>query len=100
MLGYRGIPYKRIDGTMPLCKRNEALRAFQHDDEIRVILVSITCGGAGWVYLLYNLQSIFDQRLVLTSPLALGHIFSSHTGIPWLKNKPFVVSTESAKSVL
>ncbi|RFU23988.1 hypothetical protein B7463_g12351, partial [Scytalidium lignicola] len=47
MLNHRGIPYTRIDGKMSLPKRNEALRAFQNDDSVRVILVSITCGGAG-----------------------------------------------------
>jgi SWI/SNF-related matrix-associated actin-dependent regulator of chromatin subfamily A3 len=47
MLNDRGIPYTRIDGQTSLSKRNEALRAFQLDDSIRVILVSITCGGAG-----------------------------------------------------
>jgi SWI/SNF-related matrix-associated actin-dependent regulator of chromatin subfamily A3 len=41
------IPYVRIDGKTSLAKRSEALHAFQHDDSIRVILVSITCGGAG-----------------------------------------------------
>jgi SWI/SNF-related matrix-associated actin-dependent regulator of chromatin subfamily A3 len=47
MLKDRGIPYSKIDGKTSLPKRNEALRAFQSDDSVRVILVSITCGGAG-----------------------------------------------------
>ena len=47
MLNDRGITYTRIDGQTSLPKRSEALRAFQRDDSIRVILVSITCGGAG-----------------------------------------------------
>jgi SWI/SNF-related matrix-associated actin-dependent regulator of chromatin subfamily A3 len=47
MLNDKGIPYARIDGKASLPKRTEALRAFQSDDCVRVILVSITCGGAG-----------------------------------------------------
>lgn len=43
------LAYTRIDGKTPLTKRTEALRAFQQQDNIRVILVSITCGGAGYV---------------------------------------------------
>ncbi|KAM0314130.1 hypothetical protein ACHAO8_004916 [Botrytis cinerea] len=47
MLSDQGIRYTRIDGTMPLSRRNEALGAFKNEDTVRVILVSITCGGAG-----------------------------------------------------
>lgn len=47
MLNNQGISYTRIDGTMSLSKRNEALGAFKNKDTVRVILVSITCGGAG-----------------------------------------------------
>jgi SWI/SNF-related matrix-associated actin-dependent regulator of chromatin subfamily A3 len=43
------LAYTRIDGKMPLTKRTEALHAFQQHDNTRVILVSITCGGAGYV---------------------------------------------------
>jgi SNF2 family DNA or RNA helicase len=47
MLNETGIPYTRIDGKTSLRKRGEALSSFQNDDSTRVILVSITCGGAG-----------------------------------------------------
>lgn len=48
MLDDKGIRHSRIDGKMSLSKRNEALRAFQSNDSaVRIILVSITCGGAG-----------------------------------------------------
>ncbi|KAF7898729.1 hypothetical protein EAF00_005175 [Botryotinia globosa] len=47
MLDNQGISHTRIDGTMSLSKRNEALDAFKNNDKFRVILVSITCGGAG-----------------------------------------------------
>jgi len=43
----RGILYTRVDGKMPLAKRTDSLRSFQTDASLRVILVSITCGGAG-----------------------------------------------------
>jgi SNF2 family DNA or RNA helicase len=51
MLDKYGIGYTRIDGKTTLLKRAEAFGLFQHDDNIRVILVSITCGGTGSVLL-------------------------------------------------
>ncbi len=42
-----GMLYTRVDGKMPLAKRTDALQSFQTDPSLRVILVSITCGGAG-----------------------------------------------------
>ncbi|PVH71620.1 hypothetical protein DL98DRAFT_471471 [Cadophora sp. DSE1049] len=47
MLDDSRIPYARFDGKMSPAKRTEALRTFQRDPSVRVILVSITCGGAG-----------------------------------------------------
>jgi SWI/SNF-related matrix-associated actin-dependent regulator of chromatin subfamily A3 len=47
MLVDQGITYSRIDGKTPLRARNQAVHTFQTDDSVRVILVSITCGGAG-----------------------------------------------------
>ena len=47
MLDDRGIPYTRIDGKTSLARRAEALQNFHKDGTLRVILVSITCGGAG-----------------------------------------------------
>ncbi|PQE05652.1 SNF2 family domain-containing protein [Rutstroemia sp. NJR-2017a BBW] len=47
MLNHTGITHTRIDGKTSLPKRSEALQAFQHNDSVRVILVSITCGSAG-----------------------------------------------------
>ncbi|KAG4441377.1 hypothetical protein IFR05_003134 [Cadophora sp. M221] len=41
------IRYTRVDGQLSPSKRNEAIRKFQEDPSIQVILVSITCGGAG-----------------------------------------------------
>ncbi|KAM3087189.1 hypothetical protein ACMFMG_001293 [Clarireedia jacksonii] len=39
------IKYSRIDGQLSSNKRNTAIRKFQEDLSVRVILVSITCGG-------------------------------------------------------
>lgn len=47
MLNDRNIPYTRIDGKTSLPKRTEALQNFQNEQTLRVILVSIICGGAG-----------------------------------------------------
>ncbi|KAH7308821.1 SNF2 family N-terminal domain-containing protein [Rhexocercosporidium sp. MPI-PUGE-AT-0058] len=47
MLDDSGILYTRIDGRTSLSKRTRALRSFEKDNSLRVILVSITCGGAG-----------------------------------------------------
>ncbi|KUJ09951.1 uncharacterized protein LY89DRAFT_675458 [Mollisia scopiformis] len=42
-----GISYTRIDGQHSGERREEAIQKFQTDASIQVILVSITCGGAG-----------------------------------------------------
>ncbi|KAL3427322.1 alpha-mannosyltransferase [Phlyctema vagabunda] len=47
MLNHHNIPFTRIDGKMNLKKRTIALDEFQKNEALRVILVSITCGGAG-----------------------------------------------------
>jgi SWI/SNF-related matrix-associated actin-dependent regulator of chromatin subfamily A3 len=47
MLNDCGIAYTKIDGKTSLPKRTAALKAFRNDESLRVILVSITCGGAG-----------------------------------------------------
>jgi SWI/SNF-related matrix-associated actin-dependent regulator of chromatin subfamily A3 len=49
MLKHHGICNTRIDGKTGLPKRSEALQFFARDDSLRVILVSIRCGGAGYV---------------------------------------------------
>jgi len=41
------ISYTRLDGKMSSEKRTSNIRQFQCDPNIQVILVSITCGGAG-----------------------------------------------------
>ncbi|PMD44628.1 hypothetical protein L207DRAFT_421525 [Hyaloscypha variabilis F] len=47
ILDVNDITYTRIDGKTSLVKRAECMRLFQTDDTVRVILVSITCSGAG-----------------------------------------------------
>ena len=49
LLKQASISYTRIDGQHSGDRREEAIQKFQTDDTIQVILVSITCGGAGYV---------------------------------------------------
>ncbi|KIW21375.1 hypothetical protein PV08_01955 [Exophiala spinifera] len=41
------ISYVRIDGSLSGTRREEAIQKFQTEDSVRIILVSITCGGTG-----------------------------------------------------
>jgi hypothetical protein len=50
-----GIQYVRIDGKVPVKKRGHVLLQFQNDPNIRVILVTVSCGACGSVFL-YNLR--------------------------------------------
>ncbi|TVY46997.1 putative SWI/SNF-related matrix-associated actin-dependent regulator of chromatin subfamily A member 3-like [Lachnellula occidentalis] len=47
LLRAKSISYTRIDGRHSGAKREDAIQKFQTDESIQVILVSITCGGAG-----------------------------------------------------
>lgn len=47
MLKHNNLRFTRIDGDMSLSKRKQSLSDFQENNCIRIILVSITCGGAG-----------------------------------------------------
>ncbi|EXJ84685.1 hypothetical protein A1O3_05355 [Capronia epimyces CBS 606.96] len=48
LLRQRGtIPYARIDGSLSRTRREQEIQRFQTDDSVRVILVSIICGGTG-----------------------------------------------------
>jgi SWI/SNF-related matrix-associated actin-dependent regulator of chromatin subfamily A3 len=49
LLQHTTIPYARIDGNLSGSRREQAIQRFQTDDSVRVILVSITCGGTGYV---------------------------------------------------
>lgn len=51
MLDAHGIAYMRINGKTSLPQRPQAMKLFQEEDGIRVMLVSITCGGAGYAHL-------------------------------------------------
>ncbi|GAW11333.1 hypothetical protein ANO14919_006770 [Xylariales sp. No.14919] len=44
-----GIRCVRIDGSVPPLQREQTIRKFQADEEIKVILVTISCGGVGQV---------------------------------------------------
>ncbi|KAF8860511.1 hypothetical protein BDZ45DRAFT_619499 [Acephala macrosclerotiorum] len=47
VLNRASIRFTRVDGQLSPDKRADAIRRFQTTDGVRVILVSITCGGAG-----------------------------------------------------
>ncbi len=42
-----GIKPVRIDGSVPLAERERALEQLRSDDEVKVILISVSCGGVG-----------------------------------------------------
>lgn len=46
-LDAKEIRYVRIDGSMSLPKREASLRQFRENDDIKVILMTISCGGVG-----------------------------------------------------
>jgi SNF2 family DNA or RNA helicase len=58
LLKEAGIQYTRIDGQRSGGKRDEANEKFQNDKSVLVILVSITCGGAGYVTFFLNLRNL------------------------------------------
>lgn len=60
------ISYTRIDGQHSGGKREVAIQKFQTDSTIQVILVSITCGGAGFV-----LSKHCKFKFQLTAPRSL-----------------------------
>ena len=47
LLSRASIAYTRLDGQLSADKRVEAIRQFQNECSIQVILVSISCGGVG-----------------------------------------------------
>jgi len=50
-LAYPGIIFTRYDGRMSKVKRDSALYGFSHNAAVKVILISITCGGQGYVFI-------------------------------------------------
>lgn len=69
LLDTHNIPYTRIDGKISLSKRKDALLEFETNTALRVILVSITCGGAGSVriFSIPKCLNSDNQSLDLTS---------------------------------
>jgi SNF2 family DNA or RNA helicase len=49
LLQHTKIQYTRIDGNVSGSRREQAIQQFETDDPVRVILVSIACGGTGYV---------------------------------------------------
>jgi hypothetical protein len=68
MLADSGIKYTRIDGKTTLPKRTEAVQSFQADPSLRVILVSITCGGAGYVDYSLTVVSLLTYADLISLP--------------------------------
>jgi SWI/SNF-related matrix-associated actin-dependent regulator of chromatin subfamily A3 len=54
-----GIQFTRIDGKLSGDSRDMAIQKLETDENIKVILVSITCGGTGYV-------SLFSQSIALS----------------------------------
>lgn len=46
-LEYYRIRFVRIDGKVATKKRDQLIQTFQSDPEIRVILITISCGACG-----------------------------------------------------
>jgi len=46
-LDAKGIRYVRIDGSLSPSKRDANLKLFREDDAVKVILMTISCGGVG-----------------------------------------------------
>lgn len=49
LLREAGIKFTRIDGKLSGDQREKAIHEFDKDESVKAILVSITCGGTGYV---------------------------------------------------
>lgn len=47
MLGGRGIPYLRVDGSLPPHERAAVLHQFQHAKESVILLMTFSTGAVG-----------------------------------------------------
>jgi len=81
MLDAHGIAYTRIDGKTSLLKRSEAIGLFEKEGRLRVLLVSITCGGAGYSSILLPGEPGTNHLLDLILQQHRERICSSLTGI-------------------
>jgi SWI/SNF-related matrix-associated actin-dependent regulator of chromatin subfamily A3 len=78
LLKEAGIKFTRIDGKQSGDQRDLAVHKLETDEEIKIILVSITCGGTG-----YDFSPACDARYYetpLTTPQARSH--SCISGLP------------------
>lgn len=41
------LPYTRVDGTMPIKHRQQALKSFKESSHLQVLLMSLRCGSTG-----------------------------------------------------
>ena len=51
------LSYTRIDGTMPVKQRQQALKFFKEDSHVQVILMSLRCGSTG--YATFSIVEVF-----------------------------------------
>ncbi|KAH7355343.1 hypothetical protein BKA65DRAFT_593362 [Rhexocercosporidium sp. MPI-PUGE-AT-0058] len=82
MLQNFSILHARVDGKTSLLRRQEALHSFEVDDSIRVILVSITCGGTGLSLTAASRQIIeLQKRKKLLAKVMFGSDPMEESGI-------------------
>ena len=60
-LRYAEIEYVRIDGKVPTSSRTQLLEKYRNDSNVRVMLITTSCGAVGYVHFALLL------RLSLTS---------------------------------
>jgi len=48
LLNRQGIPFVQLDGSLPLCARQEALSKFENDPRISVLLMTLGTGAVGF----------------------------------------------------
>lgn len=65
------MPYARLDGSMPLAKRQRALEDFTRKPNVRVMLLSLKAGGLGLTLTAANVRGSDDSWC--THRNSLGH---------------------------
>lgn len=50
-LSQAGIPALRFDGKVPQKERQSVVDRFRHDPNVRVLLLTLSCGAVGYVLL-------------------------------------------------
>ena len=58
---FPGLQYLRIDGSIPSAKRFEIVKKFNHDDNIKLLLLTTSVGGVGLNLHTANVVVMFDH---------------------------------------